>query len=420
MPSTPPRQDGLGKWLEASRRVEGWIATGRVRPGQKLPTSGELCASLAVTAPTLRKAMARLLEAGLVEPLARGWRVAAPAHATTGLSVALVRACGPDGTSIGEADREGYFRHALELEGAKRGIRIEAWGISEEGELFHNGRPWDRDRTPAIHGVVLSLWRIPDPEAVFGRVRLWNLPLAIWDERPQGGARPSFRRVRWFQSAHAAATGGLVGRHLQELGHKGVAFLSPFHGSLWSRRRLEGLARCCAAAVPPVHLGIHTRDDRWDPSQYTPAADAVRPLVAGLASVGAHAAEPRFEAIVEKGQALLRDREILRSLDDLFERALSDRTLTAWVGANDDIALLACDWLSRRGLRVGHDISVVGFDNTARAQESGLTTVSFLEEDLAAGMLAYVLDPGRWRSNGSVVLEGSLVPRTSTGRPAAS
>lgn len=384
-----------------------------------MPTSGELCASLSVTAPTLRKAMARLVAAGLVEPLARGWRVVPASRGPAGMVVALLRTCAPDGSFPGESDREGFFRHALELEGARRGIRIEAWGLSEGDRLFRSGRPWEDRLPPEIHGAVVSLWHVPDPAGIFARIRSWNLPLAFWDERSQGGIRPSFSRCRWFQSAHAAASGALVGRHLLDLDHRGIAYLSPFHGAAWSRRRLEGLAKTCSASTNPVRLTVHTRDDRWDPSQYTPDAEAVRSLFTGLSLPGQETNPSRFEEIVEKGQALLREREILHHLEGLFASVLEDRSLTAWVGANDDIALLAGHWLAQRGVRIGRDLSLAGFDNSTRAQASGLTTVSFLEEDLAAGMIAFLLDPGRWHSNGSVVLEGSLVARTSTTRAPA-
>lgn len=399
--------------------METWLETGRIRPGQKLPTSGELCASLSVTAPTLRKAMARLVAAGLVEPLARGWRAAPASRGPTGMAVALLRTCAPDGSFPGESDREAFFRHALELEGARRGIRIEAWGLAEGDRLFRSGRPWE-DRLPAeIHGAVVSLWHFPDPAGIFARIRSWNLPLALWDERSQGGVRPTFPRCRWFQSAHAASSGALVGRHLLDLEHRGIAYLSPFHGAAWSRRRLEGLAKTCSASLSPVKLSVHTRDDRWDPSQYTPDAEAVRSLFTGLPLPGWETNPSRFEEIVEKGQALLREREILHHLEGLFTSVLEDRSLTAWVGANDDIALLAGHWLAGKGVRIGRDLSLAGFDNSTRAQASGLTTVSFLEEDLAAGMIAFLLDPGRWRSNGAVTLEGSLVARTSTSRAPA-
>lgn len=396
--------------------MEAWLEAGRIRPGQKLPSSGELCASLSLTAPTLRKAMARLVSAGIVEPLPRGWRAAPASRGPSGMVVALLRTCAPDGSFPGESDREGFFRHALELEGARRGIRIEAWGLDEDDRLFRSGRVWEGRMPPEIHGAVVSLWHVPDPIGIFARIRSWNLPLAIWDERSQGGVRPTFHRCRWFQSAHAASSGSMVARHLLDLNHRGIAFLSPFHGASWSRSRLEGLSKPCASSTNPVKLSVHTRDDRWDPSQYTPAAESVRSLFTGLALPDGEANPSRFEEIVEKGQALLREREILRHLEGLFVSVLEDRSLTAWVGANDDIALLAGHWLALRGVRIGRDVSLAGFDNSTRAQASGLTTVSFLEEDLAAGMIAFLLDPGRWRSNGSVVLEGSLVARTSTTR----
>jgi DNA-binding LacI/PurR family transcriptional regulator len=124
-----------------------------------------------------------------------------------------------------------------------------------------------------------------------------------------------------------------------------------------------------------------------------------------------------LDAVVESGQALLRDRELLMALDGLFEKALRTPGLTAWVCANDDVARIAWNWLDGRGIAVGRDLALVGFDNTMSAQTAGLTSMSFLEDDLASSMVSYLLDPGHWRSNGVVSLVGSLVVRGSTGVP---
>lgn len=407
-------KDDSGKWVAVSKTMESWIETGRWRSGQRIPGCGELCANLAVSAPTLRKSLGRLSEGGLIEPVSGGWRVVSHRRTITTAAIALLRRCGPEGQTLGEADREAFFRRTLELDGARRGLRIESWGISDDGRLFRQTRPWSGKPSEVIHGVVLSMWGMDDPSSAFQAVRAMALPVAVWEAGPHPGKHPLLDRSRWFQSAHSPAAGQLAARHLIELGHRAIAWISPFHGSAWSQRRLEGIEQVAASSLKDVAIASFVRTDRWDPSQYTPPHGQVRALLDDFASLAPDALHRRLDEFVEKGQTLLRERQILESLQDLLESALADRRLTAWVCANDDIALLAWSWLSTRGIEIGRDLSLVGFDNSLRAQERGLSSVDFLEDELASGMLNFLLDPGRWRSNRTTHLQGSLVARSSS------
>ncbi len=56
-----------------------------------------------------------------------------------------------------------------------------------------------------------------------------------------------------------------------------------------------------------------------------------------------------------------------------------DNNITAIFCQNDNIALAAYDVCAERGLTIGEDISIVGFDNDTYSQHirPGLTTVNF-------------------------------------------
>jgi len=260
------------------------------------------------------------------------------------------------------------------------------------------------------------MWGFENPSPAFHSIRSMKLPIAIWEEGAHLAKHPVLARSRWFQSAHSPTAGQLAAKHLVEQGHRGIAWISPFHGSTWSQRRLQGIQQAASESLRSVSVASFVRTDRWDPSQYTPPQAQVHVLLEGLASLAPEALHRRMEEIVEKGQTLLRERQILESLEDLFEAALADHRCTAWICANDDIALLAWSWLASRGMEVGRNLSLVGFDNTLRAQENGLTSIDFLEDDLASGMLNFLLNPDRWRANRSTFLQGSLVARSSSAR----
>jgi GntR family transcriptional regulator len=70
-------------WLQAAERIARDIADGSLAHGTRLPAERELCQRLAISRVTLRKALQKLVDDGLVTPShGRGWYVgAAPGHA---------------------------------------------------------------------------------------------------------------------------------------------------------------------------------------------------------------------------------------------------------------------------------------------------------------------------------------------------
>ena len=403
-----------GKWLDASNRLRAEIEAGRWKSGEKFPDSAWMCGHLGLTQPTLRKTMRHLVEGAWVEQLVRGWRVAVPPERAKGLRVAFVRHCGPDGKLGPEAEREAFFRRALEQEAARKAMYIESWGISEEGILYRHGVPIEGEVARLTDGVVLSLWHMGAIDRVFSRFASLRIPLSIWDERSQGGRRPTLPCCRWFNSGYSTHSGRKIARFLQEQGHRAAAYISPYHGSQWSQRRLEGLSQVGLRQSEKLEVKSFIHGDHWDPSQFAPATGVVGPLMADISCQVGQMLSLQVEGVAQSVSALLRDRDVLANLDALFARALDDRSITAWVGANDDIALLAWTWLSSKKIRVGEEISLVGFDNTLRGQEAGLSSIGFREEELAVAMLDFVASPKRWRSGEVVELEGTLVVRRST------
>jgi GntR family transcriptional regulator len=65
-------------WIQAVNLIAGEIASGVLKPGMRLPPERELCTQLSISRVTLRKALNKLVEDGLLSAShGRGWYVAA-------------------------------------------------------------------------------------------------------------------------------------------------------------------------------------------------------------------------------------------------------------------------------------------------------------------------------------------------------
>jgi DNA-binding LacI/PurR family transcriptional regulator len=99
----------------------------------------------------------------------------------------------------------------------------------------------------------------------------------------------------------------------------------------------------------------------------------------------------------------------------LIERAVSDKEITAWVCANDDVARICLERLAQKGIAVPKGIAVVGFEDSPEALSLQLSSYNFNTAATVNAMLSHVLNPflsSRARkSHAFVEIEGSLVCR---------
>jgi DNA-binding LacI/PurR family transcriptional regulator len=225
----------------------------------------------------------------------------------------------------------------------------------------------------------------------------------------------------------AAATAGMqVARYLRNLGHRRIAYITPYSDQQWSQRRCRGLIdifekagmvpdRVPAAAQSGV--SVHTAGP-WDVSD--PKA---RKLIESFLSAyerGIHAGIRSFllQAVDFDG-GLFRAYEGMRvALVQQFERVLNDRHVSAWVLPNDVCAYFAHDFLTSRGVAVPRAMSVIGFDDTKMSVVKGLSSYNFAVFDIMQKAVAFIRDPRNSFFSGKTVLEceGMVVARESSGR----
>lgn len=184
----------------------------------------------------------------------------------------------------------------------------------------------------------------------------------------------------------AAATRAL-GRHLVALGHQRIAVIGTHLGS----------------DLAPGPVGSQTTDDS-----------------------GSYVSRERLrgyrDAFTEAGLAWS-DVEVINAAGNSRHEGAAaaahalDRAPrpTAVVAITDMLALGVLDAVAARGLRVGHDVSVAGFDDIPDAAAANLTTVrqSAIERGRIAADL--LLDPPTDPAKRHVVLPAELIVRASTG-----
>lgn len=144
-----------------------------------------------------------------------------------------------------------------------------------------------------------------------------------------------------------------VTRHLLNLGHKRIAYIGGMHSMVVRQDRFRGFSEAMAQAAHPIDPGLNIES--------MPTRDG------GFGAMGA---------------AL----------------SLPDRP-TAVVCYNDVVAIGAMLAAAKRGLVVGRDIAIVGFDDTSEARHvsPALTTIAVdaggLGERAAAMLLERITDP---------------------------
>lgn len=186
---------------------------------------------------------------------------------------------------------------------------------------------------------------------------------------------------------HAAAVE--LGRHIARLGHRRVVILAEVR--LVEPREPGELT----PAAFEEFVG-HVRDqfflDTWD---------RWRGLTEGLSGLD-------VTVVLASGNGRAQGRECGPVL---FDRA--DRP-TAVVALSDVLALGVMDALAARGLVVGRDVSVAGFDDLPDlAEQAGLTTIRQPIHDKGRLAAELLLDPGRQPRR--ITLPHELVVRRSTG-----
>jgi hypothetical protein len=428
-----PAQAGVQyKWERLRRQIEMDILSGTFRPGETLPTLKELGARYGASFLTLKKAL-RALEGGVILHGGPGAYSVASLRPPPRSTLAYLAW----GDETGQLKFGTPFDHeilgALGNECARTGIRLEKIIYIPTGDrlMFYHGRKAHptlpdsiRDSFGFLVRTIASRDVVPD---LVPRLAALGKPVAVLDEMGSSHfpkLQGRYPNLAVFRHTISGTPARQMGAYLAGLGHHDLAFLSPFHGTSWSVNRLASLQECFRSLGPGYRVTPYTLALGYQLPYEEEDGGAVEMLHQNLdkARKGWDPEYPPLEGILEKTRPHLRSvvwREwVLEQMTPIFEQALRRKETTAWVAADDDTALMANEFLQRRGLRPPRDLTLVGFDDTPEGARLDLTSYNFDFSKFFHGVVIRLLDPPALslaRSRQPIEIEGRIVERGSWG-----
>ncbi len=433
-----PRTRGR-KWYRTAMAIQQDLLRGYHSRAAPLPSFKELAERYGVCQATLSKALRWLTHEGVVEQRRMQYYPATTLAGRGRNTVVLVASSDAAGNLNVTHPRVPEYLRALEHCCSLKNVGLSLLPYDAREGQFHDTGTIHRLRTdPSFRGSLLGIlvWQAgidtTDWTELVRRLAPLGTPMALLDE--SGELRVphitgSGNRIRLYTLGWSAVAGRCMGRHLLDLGHRRIAYISPLHRSSWSRNRLAGVrAVFTESGMPdavrefvldhyslPVELGERSRIVRDELTQ------TLAHIPIGLSGEQRTLSERTRDTLQSRLDAVLQREAYALSMQPLMEAALADHSITAWVAADDDTALPCLEFLRRAGKRVPRDISVVGFDDSLEGSLHKLTSYNYNGDAYMRAMLAHVLNPACPESGGRggkpVEIDGTLVVRRTSGPP---
>ena len=338
------RRERSGVYAKVKADILAQIGSGQLKEGDKLPSERELCQFHQVSRVSIRRAIAELVLSGVLETIpGKGTfvkkRMLRPRHRMG--TIALIRCIRPGRPSSVTSDVfYPTIFSGIEAVAAARNVHCIVLSLNEDSpDQAHLDQLAEK-----IDGVICGELR---DEGTRRRIVTAGLPVVL--------VSPSVAAPGVDVVEVDNAGGALAGvRHLIELGHRRIAFIGGPPASLPSQQRQSGYQRALEEAGIAAHESLQ-RTPGWR-------------------------LEDGYQAMKEL-------------LDQVPE-------LTAVFAASDLLALGACQAAREVGLRIGADLSVLGFDDIQLAGESrpALSTVRVRRKEIgetAARLLFEQIDGKR-------------------------
>jgi DNA-binding LacI/PurR family transcriptional regulator/DNA-binding transcriptional regulator YhcF (GntR family) len=409
LPSAPqgPVVNATGgpKWERIAATLRRDVLLGRYSVAEPFPAFKELTHTLGVSRPTLRRALAQLECEGLVAVGRSEIRVACSSPQPRRNAIIVCAASDDFGNVQLATARTIPLLQDLKSECNRAGVEMRLLPF----ERRFRYRP-NVDNAPAmlsaqgdsrdVLGGILLCANLPD--RTVSETLAWfaerDRPVGVLDEG--GELDPSFHRragVHYLSMADSPLCGRIVARQLLAMGHRGVAFVSPYRGVRWSENRAWGLRQSFEGARPEAHLYEYTGErvaGDPDPRSRTALLDRLEAVLSSRTHGLSLTRETRADVRRSMANVLILhlNRQRTRiALLPLLRQALRGPAVTALVACNDTVGIAALAFLRRQGIAVPVELSVVGFDDSLESYEAKLTSYNFNTQAAARSLLNHVL-----------------------------
>jgi DNA-binding GntR family transcriptional regulator len=421
-------------WQKVKRALKHDVFKATFGSAGILPTIKELQARFGTAYPTIKKALHSLCTEQVIEPYRRGYRrCTVKQRRRFSRVVALIRTYQSGSIPIWDFDE--MILRGFETECAHAGMTISIITYTEKDDslLFSDirtGRPCTIDEDDGLAGYILFVQtRYSLTENMLQYLSRRKRPVAILDEidgwqLPRMLARNPLVQV--FSAVAMPKAARKVAHHLLDLGHRSIAYISPFHGSRWSRQRLEALTAAYDNAGYRKAVHPFTIDDSSSILDYREKAARhanVQELMTFYRS-WKEKAPPDFQSQLDPGlqigitMASCRA-ELYAGMTDLLRKALSQPGITAWVAANDQAAQIIQKFLNIKRISTPDGLSYISFDDTLDSLKMRITSYNPNLAALATLIFNFLLYPRTTvlpQKNRKIIVEGAIIDRGTTGQ----
>jgi DNA-binding transcriptional regulator YhcF (GntR family) len=433
--STPAFEPEYLLWQKTKNRLKKDILSGGYPPGQALPSCKELRHRYEVSYHTFKKSLCALASEEIIRPHKKGYIVPSITVSESHARVVALGCGWDDGRIWADFQDKNYFR-LLESECIQSRISLDIIVYFKENDrlrFIHSatGKPYHLDNENILGIIFIAANLQIAPHEILKELSTLQKPVAVLDVIGCFEAAPAQignRRLQFFTTTASTLPAKTVAQYLIGLKHKRIAFISPFHKAPWSKIRLHGCESIYRDAGIQDGVQAFVLDRyayQWDYLQAPGKRDQLRSLVTQYTQVKDQArlgASGKFGTLQYGLSKYLTEwncacGEIYSSMRPLFDRALRDTGITAWVMANDFAATMAIDYLKDNNVRAPENVSIIAFDNTLDAMEYQITTYDFNNNGIVTLMLRYILAPSTIPADQRetvMEVEGRIVVRRST------
>ncbi|QJD87077.1 GntR family transcriptional regulator [Cohnella herbarum] len=353
------------KYLQLKEEILSWIAGGRYRPGDKLPSENELAEQFSLSRQTVRQSIGELVAEGwLTREQGKGTYVSR--QSAERRSASGNRTVGVITTSISD-----YIFPSI-VRGIESALKDKGYRLLLSSTDHRKDRERECLEMMLSHSVCALI--VEPTKSAEGNPNFDNY-LAIEDHGiPVLMINESYPDLEFPSVRMDDDAGGLMAAdYVLKLGHRRIAGFFKTD-DLQGVRRMKGFIRACR--------------------EYQLPSDGN--------SIVRYSTENKDEL----PQRMLR------------ELLLSDQPPTAIVCYNDQLAVSLLDTIRDLGLRIPEDLSMIGYDDSflATATETKLTTIEHPKSglgELAANVLIAQLEQGNAPSSKEMLHPPKLIVRQS-------
>jgi DNA-binding transcriptional regulator YhcF (GntR family) len=412
-------------WVKVREQIHREILSGKFS-GYLMPSLKEMRIRYGVSHTTLKKALESLSEDGIIRSCRRTYQPVSYVMHRSVSSIVLLGWSSPHTQLQARTPWGEEFLRSCETLCSimKINFRVLTYSTINNQLVFADSNGNKKEILKNDDTVIGYLLWAESPDELYRdvlmQIKAFNKPVAVLQEGSvlKLSEMVENRKMQVFSLATSSRAAKQVASYLLELGHKSIAFFSPFNRLEWSKARLAGLKEIYSCDSE-IRVKPYVLDNfEWNSFRWMTKTSIFENLFKELSTVG-KIPEGAFRILNGIGPALsisLTEETVRVFMQPIFKKALTEeKECTAWVCANDPIALMALDFLKSQKT----NISVIGFDDTFGAFRAGLTSYNFNVNALVNSMLSYLVNP----SSHSVIrnakifeVEGMLVERSSTFR----